>query len=528
MKLKRIMIESIIIVYLSAFAILIHGYKFNTSDQKIVIPFILKKFNPILFPNDPIFAQVSSENSLFYVLMAKTMNFIPLESTFFILYLLCHLGLFFGIYLLGKTIFKSKYLAILSIMPFLMPKFVAGLLTYTYDTFFLYRLVGETLLVYLLFFIVKNRFRLSAMVAGVGALIHPISFIPNFFVTPVAAYLSKKNLKYIASTVIIILALLLPLILKSKGGLTLNLEDFNNAKWMEIIRFRDNYLSLRSWSRADWISLAFYITVFFYSVIKIPKWNRKLFFSVLISTSLAVAAGAFFVDFLNFPIFAQFQFFRSIIPLAYLALIASPVMITSCRLFGRILGSAAFIFLCLNMFPFFLACFLLKVLVDLVSANKNSFRTSKIQFAAIFMIIIIGSLFIHQEKLKSLNLQIRHPDVMTPWRDIQIWANQNTPVNAVFLVSPHDTGFRIYSQRSILGDEKDGALVAYSSQYASKWDNLMRQLDDYDNFIDYDFRKLRKDYKFNYMIVPASKKTAFPVLYKNNTYKVLKINEKAF
>ena len=64
----------------------------------------------------------------------------------------------------------------------------------------------------------------------------------------------------------------------------------------------------------------------------------------------------------------------------------------------------------------------------------------------------------------------------TAWREVQRWAELNTPLDARFLVSPHPYGFRVFSKRSVWVDWKDGDIVYIFPEYAPEWRRRMEEL----------------------------------------------------
>ena len=63
-----------------------------------------------------------------------------------------------------------------------------------------------------------------------------------------------------------------------------------------------------------------------------------------------------------------------------------------------------------------------------------------------------------------------------PWADIQIFAKENTPKDALFVVPPYCNDFGLYSQRATLGDWAEGANILYmDNTFAREW--LMRMKD---------------------------------------------------
>ncbi|MEO8358840.1 MAG: DUF6798 domain-containing protein [Vicinamibacteria bacterium] len=55
----------------------------------------------------------------------------------------------------------------------------------------------------------------------------------------------------------------------------------------------------------------------------------------------------------------------------------------------------------------------------------------------------------------------------------QTWARQNTPKTAVFLTPPKEAGFRVFSERSIVGEWKDGTQQYFDDGFAKEWGRRM-------------------------------------------------------
>jgi endo-1,4-beta-xylanase len=62
------------------------------------------------------------------------------------------------------------------------------------------------------------------------------------------------------------------------------------------------------------------------------------------------------------------------------------------------------------------------------------------------------------------------------WLEIQQWAKKNTPANAIFLTRPQDSGFRIYSDRAVVGEWRDGTQLYFNGNFAADWWQRMNAL----------------------------------------------------
>jgi hypothetical protein len=63
-----------------------------------------------------------------------------------------------------------------------------------------------------------------------------------------------------------------------------------------------------------------------------------------------------------------------------------------------------------------------------------------------------------------------------PWFDAQRWVRDHTPVDALLLTPAQVGGFRMLSQRSIVGEWRDGTQLYFSGAFAKPWWDRMNQL----------------------------------------------------
>jgi hypothetical protein len=92
------------------------------------------------------------------------------------------------------------------------------------------------------------------------------------------------------------------------------------------------------------------------------------------------------------------------------------------------------------------------------------------------------------------------------WRRVQAWARLNTPRDAVFLTPPEQTGFRVFSERTIVGEWKDGTQQYFDDGFAREWDARMRELDA-QRFLELPSARileLARRYGASYVVLPRS------------------------
>jgi len=50
------------------------------------------------------------------------------------------------------------------------------------------------------------------------------------------------------------------------------------------------------------------------------------------------------------------------------------------------------------------------------------------------------------------------------WIGVQLWAKENTPIDAMFITPPYLQGFRIYSERGAVAEWKDGTQQYFDTE----------------------------------------------------------------
>jgi hypothetical protein len=117
------------------------------------------------------------------------------------------------------------------------------------------------------------------------------------------------------------------------------------------------------------------------------------------------------------------------------------------------------------------------------------------------------------------------------WRETQLWVATHTPPTARFATDPDEKGFRVFSERSPIGEVKDGAAVMFSRTYALEWDRRMQALavagvldpDDDTELNDFSVEgliALHALYPFDYVVGRQSQTISWPEAYRNQVFVV--------
>ena len=114
------------------------------------------------------------------------------------------------------------------------------------------------------------------------------------------------------------------------------------------------------------------------------------------------------------------------------------------------------------------------------------------------------------------------------WVQAQIWAKENTPQDAIFLTSPARLGFRIYSERSVVAEQKDGTQQYFDTDYSYEWwariTDIRQGGKKYDNLSAERLAELCQKYGASYLVFPAAKPLPFTHVYENNDYRIYRLD----
>jgi hypothetical protein len=120
------------------------------------------------------------------------------------------------------------------------------------------------------------------------------------------------------------------------------------------------------------------------------------------------------------------------------------------------------------------------------------------------------------------------------WIDVQIWAADNTPKDADFIIPPQKQGFRIYAKRSIFADWKDGTMASFSTEFGELWLARMHEFsvdpisqlsvtEGYEKLKTQDFLRIAKQYGQDYVVVDSQQRLSLPEVHGNAEYRIYKL-----
>ena len=108
------------------------------------------------------------------------------------------------------------------------------------------------------------------------------------------------------------------------------------------------------------------------------------------------------------------------------------------------------------------------------------------------------------------------------WRAAQNWVRENTPRDAVLLTPPREAGFRVFSERTIVGEWKDGTQQYFDDAFVREWGARMEALgDEYARLPDEQLLALAHRFGARYIVAPRrNRPRALPRVYDNGSFEI--------
>jgi hypothetical protein len=154
-------------------------------------------------------------------------------------------------------------------------------------------------------------------------------------------------------------------------------------------------------------------------------------------------------------------------------------------------------------------------------------RRAFIPIALLFMVFLDGGSLWHRGGPDIYYHGYRKGE-KDPWADVQMFARENTPKDALFIIPPYLNDFGIYSKRATLGDWAEGSSIIYlDNDYAKRWFERMGDLNwatiwgadtGYNSLTTEAIVAAAKKYHAPYVVTEKPKTFDLPVLYENKKF----------
>lgn len=538
-----------LLVLAFASAIGINQYLYGLYNHFVTIPFIKSIIDSQLYPGDFLIA----EKKYFYTYFLSGIAAIvkvagcSIPQLFFLLYFLSLYTTLLVLFALSILLFKRKETAYFTLFFFIFSYTALGGVR-TLESLFYERTLALPVLLAAICYYLKKKYILSYVLQGLTFLIHPLSAVYVIIMLAFSSlYYSKqigwRNLAFYYG---IILVCISPgLWLKHLNPApSLNLLHAD-PQWLELLKGRSSeHIFPFSWPWERFLRSALFLAGFTITWKHRPSdFHHRVVLAGCAGVLFMCFIGTVFNEIFPVAIVIQFQFFRSLEFIFYLAVVyyANYFFVESGlrkNIIQNILAAAFFldIFYDGNLpkyFSFllmFVSVFPLYYLIRRWKASASNYYLAG-QVVLLLIIGIAGCIL--RGSFSIYNAQDKE------WLDIQYWAKKNTDKTDAFIVPPNKSGFRVESERTIYGDWKDGTQMYFNPAFGTEWIRRMKMLgytevgkmeEDYKSLPEGAFiniaRELQNTNDTVYAVMPSDRPGLhFPVVYFNQKFKVYRVTD---
>ncbi|MCG3149609.1 MAG: hypothetical protein PCFJNLEI_03074 [Verrucomicrobiae bacterium] len=454
------------------------GYELGVGNQSIQVPFLLRLHDATLFARDVmVTTTLERYPTLFYRVVAQALPVVALPTLYAGLHLLATTGVFLAVVALARGMFQSDRVAGIGCLLLLAGQHQALAEQTLYSTGFTHTWAVFPLTLAALALLYHNRPFLAFALAGLSFNIHALEAGQLLLVLSAWAVCSVP-LRKLAGLVAVFLLLALPTLVP----MLLHREHFD-ATWLQLMHVRSAHHSFPfTWWRPGEPDVPRFLLILALAGVALslnpgPQLRKTLLLTG--GVMVLFVAGILFTEIWPNPLFIRAQLFRSSRFLLILALLC--VAAGCARGWRNRLEfiPATLTFLCLALPPW-LGLLPVAVVVATVAALAN--RRLLWQQAALAGSAVLVSLAAWRTIDFVLavrpTLALHRPEAGNEpaWVDVQTWARDHTPQDALFLTPAQMNGFRVHSQRAIVGEWRDGTQLFFSSAFARPWWERMNLL----------------------------------------------------
>ncbi len=482
--------NALVLMAITAAAVLIHGYHQGTDDAEIYIPAIKRAADNALYPFHSEFFSFHASLSLFPNLIGSIIDLTRLspDAVIFLAHALCLLLLFFAARRLACACFRSEYArwSAVAVLACALTIPVAGTALVIADPYLTARSLSTPLTLFAIACFAERKRARGFFYLLATALIHPqmsvycAAFLACFEIVRRRALVSRRVPAMAAAY-----SFLLPWALGPATGV-----------YREILHSRAYFL-VSSWHWWEWAG-------------------------VVAPLLLLSGFSMLDLDFLAPP----FQLLsRSLVPFG-LIFTAAGLLLASSETFENVARVQPMRSFHLVYVVFFL------LLGGL--AGEYLLRARPLRWLAFFS-VLATPMFIIQACAFPSSPHIEWPGrtYRSGWVSAFLWVRANTPKNAVFALNPNYMllpgvdlhGFRAIAERSSVAENaKDSGAVSVFPQLAGEWSEQVTALYGWKRFKLADFKTLSNRFGVEWVIVNSKRSIAgLQCPYQNNEVKVCRI-----
>lgn len=559
-------------VLLAVAAIVLIGYRFGDSNHGITVPLLKKLIDPTLYPGDPLVATGESFPTLFYRVLAFLLpSTDAVAPAFFALYVLTMAATYAAVYRIGCWAGGPAAGALTLLVAFPVRIGLAG--EALYRVAFSHSHTASALALWAIVWFLQGRRLLPILVLSLGAYNHALY---SAYVLAPMLVLVLVEWRQVGSrrSALLLAAAVVPWVPLVAWGLLHSAPL--SAEWLELLRLRSSHHSFPSTFGDDLPGVAALLVLTCFALPALDRGKGHLLSAFLGVTALHFVLGTVFTELVPVRLVLQYQphrAWRFVIVLLWAVVSAHLVSETQKGGRARVLavttgltlvlpGLAPLLPVSVALFAFFArpappawmralaaAVFLgvsgwglraVEPLLEVESIARRITADTVVAAAGLALLLVAGRQAGPRVRALTLaavaifvvarlgpgtyrSVSLRWQADVSPWHDVQQWVRLNTPKDAVILTPPREAGFRVFSERSIVGEWKDGTQQYFDDHFAAEWNRRMEAVGA-DTFVKTHGRDLlavAQLYGAAYIVLPRQPvRRGLVLAYQNGTYAV--------
>ncbi|HNT78252.1 MAG TPA: hypothetical protein PKH77_24830 [Anaerolineae bacterium] len=519
------------------------GYYFGTFDQVFHIPFLKKFADPTLYPNDPFFEMRFQHYSYFWFLWIPFYRLGVLEITLFIAHILVTYLTFWAIWLLCEELFHTPLTSFLSTVAFVVPRISFGGFPLFEFSLLNRTFVFPFLLLAILLYL-RRRYLWAYLLLGVLYNLHVISvnFVMGMFLFDSVLQLRRVGWRNLALGLALFLAGAAPVLIWKFSGPPAILAP-----------------------QREWFSeVSKYIYQFFYPLgpylhVITPTLNG---FCGFVLVGIALHRGS-----LSAHDRTLIYFLGAVLIIVVVQIVAAWVYPSTFLMQLQIIRAG--VFATLFSYPYLIHYLVKRYQTGdlpqsefqllLGGALSIPFTLTFLLFWGILRwirtlrqkpalcVVLIALITVGNFGIASL-YNVWRPGihifgVQDDWTDVQLWAREHTPRDAIFISPPqkwdfYESDWRVFSERSAVVTFTELLEIGLVPSHLPEWQTRFEKLvpgaraqftgdffhnraltaDIFYTRTAADLQAIAQEYGATYLVVEKPHTYAFPVIYENDGY----------
>ena len=451
------------------------GYELGVGNQAIQVPFLLRLHSAALFTHDAmVTTTLTVYPSLFYRVLAPFLAILPLPVLYYGLHLLTTAGVFLAVIALSWVLFRSRGATVVLVGCWLAGHHHALAEQLLYSTGFTHTWAVFPLTLAALALLYADQPLAAFALTGVAVNFHALEAGQLALVMVFWAIFTLR-LRQVTGLLLVFIVLAAPTLVP----MLLTRQTFD-AGWLQLMHLRSGHHSFPfTWWRPGQPDIPQFLLILALAGVAltlVPGPHLRKTGLLTAGVGLLFVVGILFTEVWPNAFIIRAQLFRSsrlllVLALAYLA--AGCARARGSERLGAVLSVA-----CLAVPPWLgLLPLALVVTTVLALVNRRLLWQQALLVGVALLVALVAWRTIDFVPISwAWNFHRPEPGTEPAWRAAQDWARIHTPDDAVFLTPAQQNGFRVHSQRAIVGEWRDGTQLYFSTAFAQPWWERMQAL----------------------------------------------------